>query len=118
MAATGNTEMTVTTRAPNLRQFCEWCEERQLLVPAEVTRPVLERYQRWLFHYRKPNGRPLGISTQAQRLLAVRGYFRWLTRENLLLHNPASELVLPRLGVRLPQAVLSPKEVEQVLAVP
>ena len=33
--------------------------------PQDVTRPILQRYQRYLFHYRKPNGEPLAFSTQA-----------------------------------------------------
>ena len=36
--------------------------------PTEITRPILERYQRWLYHYRKTNGQPLGVRTQHTRL--------------------------------------------------
>jgi integrase/recombinase XerD len=105
-------------RAKELMRFVLWCEERGLRRPAEVTKPILERYQRWLFHYRKRNGHPLGASTQYGAIVVVRGYFRWLARENLVLSNPAADLVLPRLGKRLPQAILSPAEVELVLNQP
>ena len=40
--------------------------------PMEVTRPVLERYQRHLFHYRKTNGEPLSFRTQHARLVPLR----------------------------------------------
>ena len=41
-----------------------------------------------------------------------------MAREHYLLHNPASELELPRTGFRLPKAVLSIAEVEQVMQQP
>ena len=36
-----------------LRGFALWCAERGLERPADVSREVMERYQRWLYHYRK-----------------------------------------------------------------
>ncbi|MEW6747663.1 MAG: tyrosine-type recombinase/integrase, partial [Planctomycetota bacterium] len=49
------------------------------------------------------------------RLVPVRAYFKWLTRQNVLLANPASELELPRLEKRLPKHVLTASEAELVL---
>ena len=79
---------------------------------------TLERYQRHLFHLRKPDGKPLTFKAQYARLVPVRAYFKWLTRQNVLLWNPASELELPRLGRRLPRHVLTVGEAEQVLEQP
>ena len=64
---------------------------------------MLERYQRHLFHYRKKNGEPLSFRSQHARLVPLRVWFRWMTRQNHILHNPASELELPRLGRTLPK---------------
>lgn len=50
--------------------------------------------------------------------MPVRAFFKWLARENRILYNPASELVLPRIERRLPKHVLSAEEVEAVLAQP
>jgi len=50
--------------------------------------------------------------------MAVRGWFRWLTKQNHLLYNPASEPELPRVGQRLPAAVLTRAEAEAILAQP
>lgn len=107
---------TITTRRASLGYFIEWCRERAIAEPSEVTRTVLERYQRALYHYRKHNGQPLTFRTQHVRLRAIKSWFRWMTRQNLLLHNPASELALPKLGSRLPKHVLNPQEAEQLLA--
>src|SRR5260370_42673140 len=72
---------TVKSQQQLLSAFIVWCEERGIRQPGEVTRPVLERYQRHLFHWRKANGRPLSFGSQKSRLLAVRAWFRWLARE-------------------------------------
>jgi integrase/recombinase XerD len=108
-------EDTVTTRRAAIGYFIDWCQERGLAEPAEVTRPILERYQRWLYQHRKTNGQPLTFRTQHMRLRALKGWFRWLARQNHMLHNPASELTLPRLENRLPKHVLNTSEAEQVL---
>ncbi len=114
----GQTEASVESRGPVLNYFAARCEERGLVRSSEVTRPILQRYQRWMFYYRKKNGQPLGISTQYTRLMVVTVFFRWLTRNNFLLYNPASELELPRTEKRLPKAILTIEEVEKVLAQP
>ena len=67
---------TVASRREYLGYFHTWCRERDLHSPTEITRPILERYQRWLFHYRKHNGQPLGFRTQATRLAALKGFFQ------------------------------------------
>jgi integrase/recombinase XerD len=100
----------------HLRIFIEWATERGLYRPGEVTKPMLEAHQRWLFYYRKPSGKPLTYATQRHRLQLLKGFFRWLARENVILWNPASELEMPRLEQRLPKAVLSEREIEMVLA--
>lgn len=78
-----------------LRGFIRFCEARGIVRPAEVTKPILERYQQHLFHYRREkDGRGLGFRTQQVLLTAVRGFFRWLARQNAIPANPASELEL------------------------
>jgi integrase/recombinase XerD len=111
-------EDTVATRRACIGYFIHWCHERGLENPVEITRPILERYQRALYHYRKQNGDPLTFRTQNQRLRSLKGWFRWLARQNHILHNPASELILPRLENRLPKYILTAEEAEQLLQQP
>ena len=118
LAAQNFSSDTVTTRRTMVCYFLDWCAERDLREPGELTRPMLERYQQWLYHHRKANGEPLTFRTQINRLRAIKGFFRWLARQNHILHNPASELMLPRLDSRLPKYVLTANEAEQVLAQP
>ena len=111
-------EHTVKNRQVHIGFFLVWASERGLTEPTEITRPILERYQRYLFHYRKKNGEPLSFRSQHTRLVPLRVWFKWMTRQNLILHNPASEIELPRLGYRLPKHVLTISEVEQVMMQP
>ncbi len=118
MATKGYTAQTIEGRTKELRPFLLWCSVHNLARPGEITRPMLERYQRHLFHYRKSDGKPLSFVAQRGRLYAVRSFYRWLARNNLVLSNPASELELPKVPRRLPRCILTASEIEAVLAQP
>jgi integrase/recombinase XerD len=111
-------DKTVYAKRVNLNYFILWVEERGLGRPQEITKPILERYQRGLYHYRKKNGEPLSFRSQHARLVPLRSFFKWLCKHNHILYNPASELELPRLERRLPKHVLTISEAEQVLNMP
>jgi len=115
-AARQYSAMTVKARRIELGYFIDWCEERSIRRPDEVTRALLERYRQHVYTYRrKTDGAPLSHQTQAKRLISVRAFFQWLARQHHLLYNPASDLELPRQQQRLPRHILSVAEVEQVL---
>ncbi len=118
LRARNYSEATVRNREHYVGEFAKWCHERALTRPCEVTKPLLERYQRWLFHYRQKNGRPLAFPSQLQHLLPVRAFFKWLGRNNHILANPAADLELPRGEKRLPKHILTAAEAEHVLALP
>ncbi len=111
-------EHTVKNRLVHIGFFIRWAYEHGLREPSEITRPVLERYQRHLFYYRKKNGEPLTFRSQHSRLVPLRVWFKWMTRQNHILHNPASEIDLPRVGRTLPKNILSVQEIEQVMMQP
>lgn len=101
-----------------LKTFLDWCHERQLLQASAITRPILESYQAWLWRYRTRAGKPLGISTQRDKLGALKAYFSWLVRQNVIQANPASELELPRPEKRLPTETLTAAQIDAIMAVP
>lgn len=74
------------------------------------TRPVLQRYQRHLYHAVGRNGKALSIQSQCNRLTAIRTWFRFLMRQNLILYNPASEMELPKREKCLPKHTLTAAE--------
>jgi integrase/recombinase XerD len=110
-------ERTVHTRGIMLDYFRQYCQALGLTQARQVTRAHVLNYQAHLYHRRKRNEERLSVGTQTQRLIAVVELFSWLTKQSLLLYNPASDLEMPRAERRLP-AVFSPEEVETLLNQP
>jgi integrase/recombinase XerD len=113
----GYAAMTVRGRRYDLGYFRQWCEDRGITSPQEVSQAVIERYQSFL-HYsqnKTKKGQKLSPKTQHLRLTTLQRFFQWLSKYNHISGNPASELVLPKLGSRLPRAVLTIREIEKVL---
>jgi integrase/recombinase XerD len=117
-AVTGRTEYTRRAHHYRIGRFVRWALPRGLSRPEEITRPMLERYQRHLFHHRKPDGKPMTMIAQHGNLSCLKVFFRWLTRQGYLLWNPAADLDLPRFAQHLPADVLSVDEIERVLSAP
>ena len=115
MTVTGYSADTVRARRQHIRKFISWIDERGIDSPTQIIRPMVERYQRHLFYYRKTDGQPLSIGMQAQYLASIKLWFKWLTRQHHILANPAADLDLPRQPKRLPGRILSAAEVEAVL---
>ena len=118
LAARNYAAHTIEERRHTFKVFFTWAAERDLTRAGQITRPILENFQRWLWRYTKANGQRLGWSKQRNHLGTLKDFFRWLTRRDVILHNPASELEMPRPEKRLPQEVLTISEVERLLAVP
>ena len=108
-------EDTIANRYADLITFTDWAKDRSLNTPESITKLHLESYQRHIWRHRKHNGKPLGISTQRQRLGSVKDLFKYLTKNNHIPANPASELELPRAEKRLPQQALSLTEIKTIL---
>lgn len=119
MLITGYSSDTVRGRRQAIRRFITWADERGLNDPREITRPMLERYQRYLFYYRKPTGKdagsPLTIGMQVQYLAPLKTWFKWLARAHHILANPAADIDLPQQPKRLPRAVPTIEEVAAIL---
>ncbi|MDA8382589.1 MAG: site-specific tyrosine recombinase XerC [Betaproteobacteria bacterium] len=115
MKVAGYSQDTLRTRRIAIRRFIGWADERGIDDPREITKPMLERYQRHLFYYRKEDGSPLTLGTQLQCLAPLKTWFKWMSREHHILANPAADLDLPRQPKRLPRSVPSVQEVEAIL---
>jgi len=107
---------TITGRERTLRAFAAWCAERGLIRPQDVTKPILERWQRHLYLHRKKDGTPLTPRSQMAHTTPLKAFFAWLAKQNYILYNPASDLDMPRVGRRLPRTILTSTEAEAVMA--
>ena len=116
MKVSGYSLDTIRARRIAIRRFIAWADERGIDDPREVTKPMLERYQRHLFYYRKEDGTPLTLGTQLGCLAPLKTWFKWMSREHHILANPAADIDLPRQPKRLLRSVPSVQEVEAILA--
>jgi integrase/recombinase XerD len=114
-AVVGYSVRTIASQRHAIGRFIAWCDERGLNRPQDITRPILERYQRHVYHYRKHNGTPLSVSAQLGLILPLQAWFKWLTKQNHILYNPAADLDLPTRPKALPKGLLSIAQVEEVL---
>ena len=111
----GLSPYTARIREVALGAFIRWADEHGLRHPAEVTRPILQHYQRHLYLYRTAQGKPLAYTSQITRLLPLVAFFKWLTREGHILSNPAADLDLPKAPRQLPKHLLTIEQVEGVI---
>ena len=115
---TGLSTATTKQRETGLKRWIVWCDERGLDDPKDITKPILERYQKHLYHFRQENGEPLSVRYQLALLLPIKTFFKWLTKTNRILYNPASEMEMPKTPMRLPQSILSVEEAERIMSTP
>jgi integrase/recombinase XerD len=113
--AAGFSVHTMATRKAAIVRFIAWCDERSITHPMEITRPVLERYQRTLYQHRKTNGSPLSVVAQLGMLHALMAWLRWMVRQHHVLHNAAADLELPKRPKALPKTILTVQQVELIL---
>ena len=106
---------TIRQRQRAIRRFIVWAEARGLSKPSEITLPILERYQRHLYHYRKSDGQALTFGSQYTELVPLKAYFKWATRSRYILYNPAAELVMPKVMPSFSGYVLSVADVEAII---
>lgn len=114
-AVVGYSPRTIAAQKHAIARFIAWADERGLSRPQDITRPILERYQRFVYHYRKHNGQPLAVSAQLGLILPLQAWFKWLTKQNHLLYNPAADLDLPTRPKALPKGLLSMAQIEDIL---
>lgn len=116
--AVGLAPGTVQIRRTALDEFLKWLDGERIGALEAIDRGRLEAFQAWLAGDRGGSRKPLRRSTQVTRLNAIRAFFKWLLRQDLIARNPAAELVLPRLPRQVPARVLTEGEVFRLLAVP
>jgi len=118
MSVNNYSPQTIYHRREVLRYLVKWCEVRDITRPEQLTKSLIERYQRYVYHYRKDNGKPLCIQTQRIRITAIKMFCQYLVKTGYLTNNPVSEIELPKLPQQLPKHTLSVTEVEKVMSQP
>lgn len=107
----GLSASSVEAYARDLREFAAFVTARGAASPAEVSRAAITVY---LLSLRRRGRTPATIK---RRAAAIRTFYRFLLREELVDHDPTLDLAAPKLPRRLPR-VLTVDDVERLLATP
>jgi hypothetical protein len=83
-AVRGSTAQGMKAIRRYLRDFVDWCQDREILRVSQITPDVLESYLHFLHAYRKKDGEPLLVNSRLAKLVPVRGWCAWLVRQGKL----------------------------------
>ena len=101
---------TVEAYSSDLQAYCGFLNRLNI---DRIERADTSLILKYIIHMRN-NG--LGPRTRARHLVALRGFYKYLTQAGLLSHNPAKMVDLPKSGLKLP-AVLNIEQVARLFAV-
>ncbi len=113
-------EATIKGSGADICWLLRYLEDHKIERVADVTAETLENYSLWirkLRHFRHEN-RGIGLAHILHRLSTTKQFFRWLEKQMIILVDPAENLELPRLGISLPQTILTQQEAQRLLDAP
>ena len=84
----------------------------------KVTSEVIKDYIAGLYEYRTKENNPYRINTIILKVRAVKRFFEFLERANIIFINPAESIKEPQKPKTLPKSILSPNEVKKILDQP
>lgn len=91
--------------------FFQFLRAKKVVSLEQVDRRIIRDYISWLM------GKDIARASIARKLSAIRSFYRYLMREELLTENPLENASSPKLDRRLP-SFLTVKEIEQLLETP
>lgn len=91
--------------------FFQFLEQRGIATLKEVDKHIVRDYIAWLMAYGIARG------SIARKLSAIRSFYRYLVREEMLAENPLADAASPKLDKRLP-SFLTVSEIELLLQAP
>lgn len=97
--------------------FLGWLERKGIEIGSARTLD-LQAYQGDLYAARKKDGRAYTVGAQANRLKAVKSFYRFLYRRGYVVQDPSAALEMPRQDFRLPRVILTPGEARRIVEAP
>jgi integrase/recombinase XerC len=110
-AEKGASPYTVRNYRADLADFFKFLKKKELTLLDEVDRHVLRDYLSHLVE------RGIAKNSIARKLSAIRSFFRYLVREEIIAKNPIEQVSSPKLDKRLP-SFLTKEEMEKLLNAP
>ncbi|MBW3662936.1 MAG: site-specific tyrosine recombinase XerD [Actinobacteria bacterium] len=113
----GLADNTIGAYRRDLRLFAGYLIEHGIVDPRTVAPEDIEAFVPWLRQRRTAQGRLYASSTIARAVVAVRGLYRFLAREGVIVDDVAADVGTPRSPRSLPKP-LSRVQAERLLAQP
>jgi integrase/recombinase XerD len=93
----------------DVQKLTQFLDASQMdLIPEKVELKHLQDFLRWI------TGLGMTARTQARVISGLKGFYKYLLLENLIVKDPTEMLESPRIGRKLP-SVMSVKEIDQLL---
>jgi len=107
----GLSEKTIAAYSADLMRFGLFLEKKKATTVSSIDTGLILAY---LIDLRN---RGLSARSRARHLVSLRGFFKFLTAEKIILKNPAQQVDLPKIGLRLPD-VLTVSDVQALIDAP
>lgn len=108
-------QRTIEEYGYHLKLWNRFLEDKNLSELSHINESTVAEFQRWLFYLPTRRGSVRGVLNQNTVLAALKGLFRFLKAEGLVVHDPAASLEYARQPSSLPRNVLTPQEARAIL---
>ena len=112
LAVLNRSPATIETYTDHVRGFLDSLDGDDI---RKVTREVIEDYIAGLHDYRTKENKPYRINTIILKVRAIKRFFAFLEKANIIFINPAESIKEPRKPKTLPRSILTPNEVKKIL---
>lgn len=110
-------ERTVESYCSYTKQFLLFIEKYYTRITSleKITKDIVLDYQHYLANYKNEKGESLANKTQSLKLRALKKFFYFLIKKDLILKDPTTIITFPKEEQRLTRNILSEKEVFELL---
>ncbi len=111
-------QSTISSYSRRLDSFVSYLKNRDEQDITSITQDTIYQYQIQLCNEKKKTGQPISLSYQESYLVALRVFFRYLTKQGIILADPTSIIDYPLNKRLLPKIIMTPKEIKTILNQP
>jgi len=81
----------------------------------KLTKDILLDYQKYLMNFKTKEGRHLSNTSQGSKLKAIKKFFQYLIRKDIVLKDPTTVIQMPKEEQRITRNILSQSEMVELL---
>ncbi|MCP3677557.1 MAG: tyrosine-type recombinase/integrase, partial [Deltaproteobacteria bacterium] len=115
LSARNYSQETINRRVYSLRSFIHFLGLREVVLVDQLNADVLEEYKHDLTFRHTDSNKKLSAQTKRGYLSVVRSFCGYLHGKELLVNNPAADLVMPKIPKRLPRVILTLAEIRKLI---